>query len=132
MQSCVQGGRTSGFLSSMLIFVVVMSLGYSLLLGLVYVGCMAQHLWEGRTKEVVNDRDENCKPFIFRKAGDGTDCVYPVCLKKISRENFAKQLFTLPMKCVGVNVGTSCQNFTFRVLTAKLVGCFRLTVTQRR
>lgn len=74
-QSCIQGGRTFVFLSSMLNFMVVVSLWYSLLLGLVYVGCMAQHLWEGGTKEVVNDRDEDCKPFIFRKAGNDTDCV---------------------------------------------------------
>lgn len=58
-----------------------MSLGYSLLLDLVYVGRMVQHLLEGRTKEVVNGKDEDCKPYIFRKAGYNRECVYTVCLK---------------------------------------------------
>lgn len=62
---------------------VVLCVGYSLLLDLVYVGCMVQQLLEGRTEEVVNDKDEDCKPYIFRKAGYDTERVYIVCLKSI-------------------------------------------------
>ena len=71
------------FLSPVLNFMVAMSLGYSFLLDLVCVGCMGQHVSEGRLEEVVNDNDEDCKPYIFRKAGYDMECVYIICLKNI-------------------------------------------------
>lgn len=80
---------------------VVLSLGCSLLLHLLYTGCMVQDLPEGRTEEVVNDKDEDCKPYIFRKAGCDTERVYVVRSKKKKKsgEKFTKGLLTLPIRC---------------------------------
>lgn len=54
---------------------------------LIYMGCMVQDLPDGRTEEVVDDKDEDCKPDVFRKAGYDVEPVYIVCLKKCLESN---------------------------------------------